>query len=65
MTMAQENEEEEEKLTAEDLMYLKVAIAVVQSNLELKDDMPKTHAAMGPLMDKINRLYSAEVNRID
>jgi hypothetical protein len=29
---------QEEKLTAEDLMYLKVAIAVVQSNLELRDD---------------------------
>jgi hypothetical protein len=36
----------EETFSAEDLMYLKVAIALFQSNLTMKQDMPKTFAAM-------------------
>ena len=56
---------QEEKLTAEDLMYLKVAIAVVQSHSELRNDMSKTYVAMEPLKEKIDRMYKAEVNKID
>ena len=49
-----------------DLLYLKVAIAIVQSNLELRIDMPETYAAMEPLKEKIDRLlHAAEVNRKD
>jgi hypothetical protein len=49
-----------------DLMYIKVAIAIIQSNLELRDHMPETYAAMEPLKEKIDRLLHApEVNRKD
>jgi hypothetical protein len=47
-------------------MYIKVAIAIIQSNLELRDHMPETYAAMEPLKEKIDRLLHApEVNRKD
>ena len=51
----------EEKLTAEDLMYLKVAIALAFGNSDLKN-MPKTHAALEVLYEKIERLYHEAAN---
>jgi hypothetical protein len=38
-----------EKFTKDDLMHLKIAIALFQSNLQMNGDMPETWATMQPL----------------
>jgi hypothetical protein len=52
----------EERLTAEDLRYLKVAIALAFGNPDLKE-MPKTRAALEVLYEKIERIYHLEANK--
>ena len=49
---------EQEKLTEEDLTYLKIAIALFHVNLEMKEDMPKAWAAMQPSTD----IYTCSLN---
>jgi len=53
----------EETLSIEDLLYLKVAISIVQSNRKLRHGMPETYTAMGPLKEKIERLLHKEVDK--
>lgn len=59
--MSQEYEKED-TLTEEDLMYLRVAIATFQANLDMKSGMPKTYEAMQPLKEKVDRIYYRMVN---
>jgi hypothetical protein len=54
----------EDSFTAEDLMYLRVAIATFQANLNMKHGMsktPKTYEAMFSLKEKIDRIYRIQV----
>jgi hypothetical protein len=51
-----------EKLTAEDLMYLKFAMAHVLADQETAENMPKTYSAIGKLVAKVNLMYSQEAN---
>jgi hypothetical protein len=46
-----------EEFTPEDLIYLKIAIAIFQSNLSIKEEMPNSWAAMEILREKVNRIY--------
>lgn len=49
----------EEKLTAEDIRYLKVAIGLALGSPDI-EEMPKTKAALNELYDKIERIYHSE-----
>jgi hypothetical protein len=51
----------EDSFTAEDLMYLRVAIATFQANLDMELGMPKTYEAMFSLKEKIDRIYRIQV----
>lgn len=48
---------ENEKLTAADVRYLKVAIGLALGSPDIVD-MPKTKAALNDLYDKIERMYN-------
>jgi hypothetical protein len=52
----------EEKLTPEDLMYIRVTIAQFQANLENREYMPNTYVEMQSLKEKIDRIYRRMVN---
>jgi hypothetical protein len=39
------SQEYEDKLTLEDLMYIRITIATFQANLDMKVGMPKTYAS--------------------
>jgi hypothetical protein len=54
----------EERLSPEDLLYLKVAIALAFGNPDLKE-MPKTLAALEVLYEKIERMYHQEANKAE
>jgi hypothetical protein len=49
----------EEKLTLEDIRYLKVAIALALGSPDIVD-MAKTKRALNELYDKIERIYQTE-----
>lgn len=51
----------EEKLTAEDLQYLQVGIALALSCDDIRN-MPKTKDALHTLYYKIDRMYKTEAN---
>lgn len=51
----------EEKLTAEDLMYLRVGIALALGSDDIRN-MPKTKDALHTIYDKIDRMYRREAN---
>jgi hypothetical protein len=42
-------------------MYLRVAIATFQANLDMELGMPKTYEAMFSLKEKIDRIYRIQV----
>jgi hypothetical protein len=50
----------DEKLTKDDLMHLKIAVALFQSNLQMKEDMPEIWVKMQPLMEKVDRMWRRE-----
>ena len=51
----------EEKITAEDLRYLKVAIALALGSADILD-MPKTKDALNELYYKIERLHRVKAS---
>jgi hypothetical protein len=53
---------ENEKLTAEDIRYLKVAIALALGSDDIRN-MPKTKDALNELYAKLERLYRIEANK--
>ena len=56
-------EQQHERLTAEDLMYLKVTIAYFTPDLQIREDMPKAYEAIsGPPKEKIERLWRIAAN---
>jgi len=55
-------QEYKEKLTPEDLMYIRVTIAQFQANLENREYMPNTYVAMQELKEKVDRIYRRETN---
>jgi hypothetical protein len=52
----------EEKLTAEDIRYLKVAIALALGSDDIRN-MPKTKDALNELYAKLERLYRIKANK--
>lgn len=59
--MSQEYEKED-SFTPEDLMYLRVAIATFQGNLDMKHGMPETYEAIFSLKKKVDRIYRKMVD---
>lgn len=51
-----------DKLTSEDLIYLRIAIAHYLSDKEAATIMPKTYEAIRDLEHKVRRIYKKEVN---
>jgi hypothetical protein len=41
-------------------MHLKIAVALFQSNLQIKEDMPEIWVKMQPLMEKVDRMWRRE-----
>jgi hypothetical protein len=63
MSSPSSGQQQDERLTAEDLMYLKITIAYFAADLQIREDMPKAYAAIsGPLKEKIERLWRIAAN---
>jgi hypothetical protein len=58
----QGQEYQQEKLTSEELMYLRIAIALFKANLDNKDTLTKMYDAIPELQEKVDRMWERESN---
>jgi hypothetical protein len=55
-------EYQQEKLTYDDLTYLRIAIALFKANLDNKDTLTKMYDAIPELQGKVDRMWERESN---
>jgi hypothetical protein len=53
---------QQEKLTYDELTYLRIAIALFKANLDNKDTLTKMYDAIPKLQEKVDRMWEREVN---
>jgi hypothetical protein len=58
----QGREYQQEKLTYDELTYLRVAIALFKANPDNKDTLTKMYDAIPELQEKVDRMWERESN---
>jgi hypothetical protein len=57
----QGQEHHQEKLTSEELTYLRIAIALFKANPDNRDTLTKMYDAIPDLQEKVDRMWEREV----
>jgi hypothetical protein len=54
---------QQEKLTYDELTYLRIAIALFKANPDNKDTLTKMYDAIPELQEKVDRMWEKEANK--